>query len=150
MTADNLGGRWLPAAWLVAVLLLGAVACSTVRDAPRIVEMPDAELDRYCARVSAQVAAVAGAALAEGDLSPDVLRGIATALRGAADGTSAPAVGSLAGWLDVDGYGAAALTLAIMEIDAEMERRGAFEAPAWPALAKVMRAIAAGLEGAAP
>lgn len=109
------------------LFMLATASCWTVREAQRLEQMSDDEVDAFAQRVSIQVGVVAQALVAEGDLDPSDLATIAAALEGLAAGTTAPTAGGLAGAIGVEGYGAAALTLAVIELDAELSRRGALE-----------------------
>lgn len=102
-------------------------ACATFRGAQNLDGMTDEEFSRYVARTTAQVGVVVDAAVQEGDLDVGDLRSLAVALRGLASGTVAGGAGVLAEQLDLDAYGVAALTLVILELDAALEERGAYE-----------------------
>lgn len=130
-------------AWLLAASLLCTASCSTLREAPRIGEMSEAELSSYCARVEAQVAALTSAAIGEGDIQPEDAERIAGILDALVLG-GAPGVG-LPALLDLDGYAGLGLTLVLLEIDAELARRGAYESDGWASGREVLRAIAAGM-----
>jgi hypothetical protein len=89
--------------------------------------MEQAELDAFAARTAALVGAVADVALKEGDITPETLNALADALDALADGTISVALHALLEHLDLDGYGALALTVALTELDARLEDRGAYE-----------------------
>jgi hypothetical protein len=112
---------------VVVALGMSTFGCSTVRDAQRLDEMSAAQVDVFAQRTAYQVAVFAEAALVEEDISPEAVAAVADAFRGLAAGSSAGAAGGLAEILKVDGYGAAALGLVVLELDAELERRGALE-----------------------
>jgi len=108
-------------------LSYGISACSTVRDAQRIEEMTDGELALFSQRTAYQLATIASAAVAEGDLSREACLATAKAFESLANGSVAGVAGSLAGEVGTDGYGAAALALAVTELDATLQAAGAFE-----------------------
>lgn len=110
---------------LLPTLLL--VACSTFSGATRLDEMSDAELARYTARTVAKVQVFADAAVREGDLGEDAALRVAQDLRAVADGTLVLIGAELVATLDLEGYGAAAMTLALIELDEALERAGAYE-----------------------
>lgn len=105
----------------------GLAACTAVSGATRLDQMDQGELEAYAARTAALVAAVADVALEEGDITPNSVAVLATALHSIAAGSTAPVAGSILKTLDLKGYGALALTIAITEIDAALEERGAFQ-----------------------
>ena len=109
------------------VLALLMVGCSTVRGAANLDEMSQAQFDAYATRSAAQIGVIAKAALDEGDISPESLVVVAEALSGVASGTLTGIGGGLGEVIDMDGYGAAALTLAVLELDNELAERGALE-----------------------
>lgn len=134
--------------WLVSALAFVA-SCTTLSGATRLASMEEAEFAAYTARTGAQVEAIASVAIMEGDLAPETARLIASGLEGLAAGTSAPGVAGLVGALELHGYGALALVLAISEIDAQLAEWGAYTGEGWARGQEVLRAIAGGLSRAA-
>lgn len=108
-----------------AAAALASTSCSTLRDAPRVAEMDSAEYLAWQTRAAAQIGALARAAIEQGDLSPQDAESIADALEGFAivePGSSVSLVSGLG--LDLGGYAGLALTLALTEMDAELNRQG--------------------------
>lgn len=139
--------RLLLMAAVFAVALLASCP-SSMRGFVRMDEMSDAEFASYSSRTELQVSAVARTAIAEGELSPEAALKVADALDGFAKGTTAPAAGMLAEELDLEGWGALALTLAVVELDAGLEELGAY-GPGWERAQGVLRAVAEGIREAA-
>lgn len=109
----------------LALLLLGS--CSTLADLPQLDTMDPLAFERYTARVSAQVTLLAAAGLEAGDLSPDGLRAVAGVFEGLANGTTAGLLLEVIQAADLGPYGTVAAALGTMELDAALERRGAYE-----------------------
>ena len=108
-----------------AAATLTSTSCSTLRDAPRVAEMDSAEYLAWQSRAVAQIGALADVAIEQGDLSPQDAASIADTLGGfaiAEPGSSVSLVSGLG--LDAGGYGGLALTLALTELDAELNRQG--------------------------
>lgn len=108
----------------VACLLLSA--CSALRGATKLDEMDGDEFIRYTARAVAEVQAIATVAVSQGDLDDQELETVQAVLRGVASGSVVLAGTTLTDALNLDGYGALALTLAVTELDARFEERGAY------------------------
>ncbi len=113
--------------WMALLVVPLLCACPSLRNLTRLDEMEAAEYDRYVIRLSAQVGAVAGVAVAEGDLDAATAQQIAGALRALASGTAAGIGGALSDTLDLDAYGVLVLSIAIVELDAALEERGAYD-----------------------
>lgn len=101
-------------------------ACTSLGGLTRIDNMDPDEYTRYTSQIASHVGLVAGAAVAKGDLSVESAKKIANALRGVAVGTTSGIGGALADSIELDSYGVVLLTFAIIELDATLERRGAY------------------------
>lgn len=132
---------------LLLFLVAFLPACSFFQGATRIDGMTAEEFAGYASRTTAQVQAITSTALAEGDLTPEAALLVANALQGFADGTTAPALGALAEHLDLRGWGALALLLTIVELDASLEELGAY-GPGWERGRTVIAAVAGGIKAA--
>ncbi len=134
---------------LLTLFLLSA--CSSLGGLARLDKMELDEYTRYTARLASQVGLVAAAAVAEDDLDAETAKKIASALRGLASGTTGGVGGALADSIELDSYGVVLLTLAIIELDSTLERRGAYdEDGALNERARgVLAAVADAIEGAA-
>lgn len=126
-------------------------ACSSLSGLARLDSMELDEYTRYTAQLASQVGLVAGAAVTEGDLDAETAKKIASALRGLAAGTTGGVGGALADSIELDSYGVVLLTLAIVELDLTLERRGAYgENGVLNERARgVLAAVADAIEGAA-
>lgn len=136
---------------LLLITLPLLAACPSLGGLARLDDMEPDEYTRYTAQLASQVGLVAGAAVAEGDLDAETARKIADALRGLASGTTSGMGGALAENIELDSYGVVLLTFAIIELDATLERRGAYgEGGVLDERARgVLAAVADAIEGAA-
>ncbi len=137
----------LPHAVLLSAFIL-LPSCASFRGLTTLNDMKDDEFIRYTARAVADVQAIATVAVSQGDLDDQELMTVQAVLRGIAAGSIALAGASLTDALRLDGYGALALTLAVTELDARFEERGAYgEGGILSERARqVLLAVATGLE----
>lgn len=131
-------------------LLLGigiATCCTTLRDAPSYQAMSEEDAAAFRVRAAATAKALAQAALVEQDVTPQAVKQAAEALRSLATGPVVVAhSGTLADLLELDGYGALALTLALSSVDEQLASDG------WaitPRMAALLIEVADALEAAA-
>lgn len=108
---------------LIAIPMSG---CTTVQGFTRMEEMEDAEYERFAERAATQVAAIAQVAVNEGDLSRETVGVVAENLRLIANGSVVGVGVPLMEALDLDGYGALALTFAMTELEARLDQSGAY------------------------
>lgn len=118
--------RLLPLA-VAALLVLLAVqpGCTTLSQAPQIEEMSEPDFIAWRTTLVAQVGIVAEAAVAEGEIDPADLEKIASVLT-VIGGSNAVEAGELAEWIDLSGYKAALLNLAILELDSKLAAGGGY------------------------
>lgn len=137
----------LPHAVLLSAFFMLS-SCSSFRGLTKLDEMGDNDFIRYTARAVADVQAIATVAVSQGDLDDQELMTVQAVLRGIAAGSIALAGASLTEALKLDGYGALALTLAVTELDARFDERGAYgEGGILSERARqVLLAVATGLE----
>lgn len=112
--------------WILVGLTVLAVSagCRTAEQTQHMDELSDAEFAAYKERVAGQICMLARAAIQEEDLSAESCRKLGEALKGLALGTVTPAGGTLMNSLDVEGYGAAVMGLALIELDASLAQSG--------------------------
>ena len=113
--------------WIL-LLVCGAFAagCSSVQSFRALDSMSETEYASYLGRVEAQAAIIINAAVEQGDLSSEMAQSLSDALSGIAAGTTAGVGQALLSALDASGYSAAALAIAVIELDARLEQRGAY------------------------
>jgi len=112
--------------WMVigTAIILTVGSCRTVQEAQRLDELTDDEFLAFKERTAGQISIIALAAIQEGDLSPEACIKLGEAMKGLAIGTTVPAGSSLMDSLDVEGYGAAVLGLALIELDSSLRSAG--------------------------
>lgn len=133
---------------LLALTLVFLASCATLRGATQLDEMTEPQLQRYSARASAQIVRAAEVTIKKGDLTPKDLDAIAASLRLLAGGGGGGLVTLMPN--EVDGYGSLAIVIALSELDAQLEDRGAYDGAALTERgARVVGAIAVALDGLA-
>jgi hypothetical protein len=145
-----LAGLALAAAGALAASLAIAPGCRTAQHGAQLGRMDGPELERFTTRLAAQVGILAAAALAEGSARPEELAAVAATLRrlaAHADPWDAAADAGLRE-LPLSGWGAAALALALIELDSALPRPEA-GMDAWEQGRAALEAAAAALEAAA-
>jgi len=123
------GKRVLVVALIGALALVGAAlilpGCTTLSQVAQIEEMSDADFILWRNTLVAQVGVVAQAAVDEGEIEPADLEKIASVLT-VIGGSNAVEAGALAEWIDLSGYKAALLQLAILELDSKLAAGGGY------------------------
>lgn len=133
---------------LALALGVVTVACSTLRQAPQVVTMSEPEFERWVSRLAAQASILAEAVIVERRVSAASAVRVAEALDALADGPPTVGVaGALA--LDLPAWGAAALQLTLLELDAALDESGALDGPGWARGAVAVRAVADAIRRAA-
>lgn len=108
---------------LWAAALFGTPSCTTVAGLLNLTAMTDEEFDAWYPTAAASLGAVARQAHRDGDLATEDAQASAKKLRDVAEGNT-PVPGSLADLLGARGWGSALLELAVLELDAELDRQG--------------------------
>lgn len=117
-------------------------ACTALGGLTRLDEMGATELALYGERMGRLVANVAQAGMAEGDLTAEATRDVAEALEAVAAGTLPMAE------IDLDGYGALILSVALMELEDRLaDRGGLVDGVLSPEARVIVAAVAARLRG---
>lgn len=142
-------GHRMILAWLAGLLLS---SCTTLMGAQKIDAMDDAEFIHYTALAVSEVQAIVTVAVANEDLDSVEIDTVQAVLFGIADGSIAVLGSSLAQSLHLEGYGALALTLAVIQLDARFSKRGAYgeDGILSERAREVLRAVATGLEPLKP
>jgi starvation-inducible outer membrane lipoprotein len=134
---------------LAAVLALGiATCCTTGRDLTRLEQMTEQEAAAFNARTAATAGALARTAYLEGDLSQESALEVAAALRTLSQGSSLGVGGTVIAAIDLDGYGALALQLALIQLDEALAAGGGADGLMTERRSALLVAVAAALEAA--
>jgi hypothetical protein len=108
---------------LILAALLSGPSCTTVAGLLNLTAMTDEEFDAWYPIAAGQLGAVARSEQREGKLSAADAQASAEKLRAVAEGET-PVPSSLADLLGVRGWGSAVLEIAVLELDAELDRQG--------------------------
>ncbi len=112
---------------LVLGFAMSQSGCSLFRGVQQLEQMDDLQLSAFADRTAFQFATVAQAAVSEGDLTVEQVQKVATVFDGLSKGSVGGITGSVSEYLEGNGYAAVGLAIAVSELDAELEARGAFE-----------------------
>lgn len=113
---------------LALLVALGIATCCTSGGDPlKLEDMTAERYESFCATTAATFAAVAQTAIAEGDLTVESTRQVAAALRGIATQPDATAASALLRNLDLDGYGALALQVALIQLNGTLANTGVLD-----------------------
>lgn len=137
---------------LAALLsLLPLVSCSTVSGARQLDEMSQPSFERYRDRQAQTVAAIVAVAIDEGDLLPEDVDLVASAVIAVADGEFVSLALALEDKIAGGGYESLALIIALFEVETWLESRGAYDEEGFLASrgAEVLRAVAQAAKDAA-
>lgn len=134
---------------LAAVAALGiATCCTSGTDPLKLEDMTTERYESFRATTAATFAAVAQTAIAEGDLTVESTRQVAAALRGIATQPDATAASMLLTNLDLDGYGALALQVALIQLNGTLSDTGVLDGILTPRGKDLLLAVADAVDAA--
>lgn len=132
-------------------LLLGigiATCCTSGTDPLKLEDMTPERYVSFRATTAATFAAVAQTAINEGDLTTEAAQQVAQALRGIATQPDATAASMLLTNLDLDGYGALALQVALIHLNGTLSDTGVLDGILTPRGKDLLLAVADAVDAA--